>query len=175
MKTMRRVLELYLTTLSEGAGVSFTELLSEAGVERLGIREIFRRGGPHTIATRLTLISERLFSRMPERRTRRLLAAADALVREVTDAIGDGVMLHPPFPTVAPRHGRTIGRPWIINSETIFNLAGTPVTEVPLGLSGGGLPLGVQVVAAPGRDHVAIAVAGELERRLGGWTPPLER
>jgi fatty acid amide hydrolase 2 len=54
----------------------------------------------------------------------------------------------------------------------VFNLAGLPVTQVPLGLGRGGLPLGVQVVAAPERDHVAIAVALELERAFGGWIPP---
>jgi fatty acid amide hydrolase 2 len=30
----------------------------------------------------------------------------------------------------------------------------------------------VQVAAAPGRDHVSIAVAMELERVFGGWVPP---
>ncbi len=175
MKTMRRALELYLAVLTEGAGMSFSELLAEAGVEALGLRDLFRRGGPHTVATRMTIVSERLNSRVPEKRTRRLLAAGESFVREVTDVIGDGVMMHPPFPMVAPRHGRTVGRPWIINATTIFNLAGTPVTEVPLGLSKDGLPLGVQVVAAPGRDHVTIAVAEALERRLGGWVPPLAR
>jgi fatty acid amide hydrolase 2 len=47
-----------------------------------------------------------------------------------------------------------------------------PVTEVPLGLNPDGLPLGVQVVGGPGRDHVSIAVARELERVFGGWVPP---
>ena len=47
-----------------------------------------------------------------------------------------------------------------------------PVTEVPLGLDDAGLPLGVQVAAGIDRDHVAIAVAMELERAFGGWTPP---
>jgi fatty acid amide hydrolase 2 len=54
----------------------------------------------------------------------------------------------------------------------VFNLAGTPVTQVPLGVGERGLPLGVQVVAGPGRDHVSIAVARELERAFGGWVPP---
>jgi fatty acid amide hydrolase 2 len=47
------------------------------------------------------------------------------------------------------------------------------VTEVPLGLDGEGLPLGVQVAAPPGNDHKTIAVALELERAFGGWVPPL--
>ena len=46
------------------------------------------------------------------------------------------------------------------------------MTQVPLGLGERGLPLGVQVAAGPGRDHVSIAVALELERVFGGWVPP---
>ncbi len=53
-----------------------------------------------------------------------------------------------------------------------FNLLGLPVTEVPLGLGRAGLPLGVQVAAGHGRDHVSVAVALELERAFGGWVPP---
>ncbi len=47
-----------------------------------------------------------------------------------------------------------------------------PVTQVPLGLGGEGLPLGVQVAASHGGDHRTIAVALELERAFGGWVPP---
>ena len=54
----------------------------------------------------------------------------------------------------------------------IINVMQFPATQVPLGLSSEGLPLGVQVVAGPGRDHVCIAVAQELERQFGGWVPP---
>jgi fatty acid amide hydrolase 2 len=54
----------------------------------------------------------------------------------------------------------------------MFNLAGVPVTEVPLGVSRRGLPLGVQVAAGMDRDHVSIAIALELERVFGGWIPP---
>jgi fatty acid amide hydrolase 2 len=54
----------------------------------------------------------------------------------------------------------------------MFNLAGVPVTEVPLGLGPTGVPLGVQVAAGRDRDHVSIAVALELERVFGGWIAP---
>jgi len=76
--------------------------------------------------------------------------------------------------TVAPRHGRTVGRPWWIGHMVPFNLAGLPVTQVPLGLNPAGLPLGVQVAAGRDRDHATIAVALELERAFGGWVPPPE-
>jgi fatty acid amide hydrolase 2 len=61
---------------------------------------------------------------------------------------------------------------WLLTPAAVFNLAGLPVTEVPLGLADNGLPLGVQVAAGPDRDHVSIAVALELERVFGGWVPP---
>jgi amidase len=35
-----------------------------------------------------------------------------------------------------------------------------------------GLPIGVQVVARPWRDHVALAVAQVIEGTLGGWQVP---
>jgi amidase len=41
-------------------------------------------------------------------------------------------------------------------------LLGAPSVSVPVGVSAEGLPLSVQVVAAPGRDRLALAVAGVL-------------
>ena len=79
------------------------------------------------------------------------------------------MLLHHPHPRVAPRHGATIGRAWVITPAAVFNLLGLPVTQVPLGLNPRGLPLGVQVAAADGDDHLTIAAALELERRFGGW------
>ena len=99
---------------------------------------------------------------------------AESLASELKDAIGDGVLLHPAYPRTAPRHGRTVGRPWLLTPSAVFNLAGVPVTEVPLGLTPRGLPIGVQVAASPGHDHLSIAVALELERVFGGWVPPPE-
>jgi hypothetical protein len=73
---------------------------------------------------------------------------------------------------VAPRHGRTVGKAFWPQPMGLFNPAGLPVTEVPLGLNERGLPLGVQVAAGPGRDHVTIRVAQELEKAFGGSVPP---
>jgi fatty acid amide hydrolase 2 len=109
---------------------------------------------------------------MPPARNAKMIEAGKRLTHELDEVIGDGVLLHPPFPRVAPRHGGTIGRPWVLANTAVFNLTGMPVTEVPLGLGSKGLPLGVQVVGRHDRDHVTIAVALELERAFGGWVPP---
>jgi len=52
------------------------------------------------------------------------------------------------------------------------NLTGWPAAVVRAGTSPEGLPIGVQIAAKPWREDVALAVAGVIEDKLGGWTPP---
>jgi amidase len=54
---------------------------------------------------------------------------------------------------------------------TPHSLTGWPCAVVRAG-SSGPLPIGVQVVAGPWQDQVALAVAALIERELGGWQPP---
>ena len=157
LKSWRRAVLPYLVTLQAGAGSTTIALLEEAGLARPTWRTLLRRGGPHTLPTRITLATE-LLPPVGEAQQRRLLAAGRRLAAELEEVVGEGVLLHPAHPRVAPRHGSTV--------------AGMPATEVPLGLTARGLPLGVQVAAGRGRDHVSIAVALELERAFGGWVKP---
>ena len=55
---------------------------------------------------------------------------------------------------------------------TIHNLLGWPGVAVPAGTSAEGLPVGVQVVAAPWREDICLAVAQEIESLMGGYQPP---
>ena len=172
LRSWRRALLPYLVTLQTGAGQTTLELLAAAGEEVPTWGSLVRGGGPHLLQTRLTLATEML-PPMSETRQRRLIETGRAIAAELVDAIGDGVLLHPAQPHVAPRHGTTIGRGWLLTFCAVFNLPGVPVTEVPLGLDCKGLPLGIQVAAGRDRDHVAIAVAMELERVFGGWVAPV--
>jgi fatty acid amide hydrolase 2 len=174
LKQLRRALELYLAVLGDGADVALAELVAESGV-RPGPRALaaaLRGRGPHTPVLLITLLAEQVKDRVPQSRVRRAVAAARSLREEVVALIGDGLLLHHPHPRVAPRHGATVGRPWVLTPTAVFNLLGLPVTQVPLGLGSQGLPLGVQVVAAPRNDDLTIAAALELERRCGGWVSP---
>ena len=54
----------------------------------------------------------------------------------------------------------------------VYNLTGWPVAVVRGGTSPDGLPTGVQIVARPWREDVALAVAQHLENELGGWQRP---
>jgi fatty acid amide hydrolase 2 len=109
------------------------------------------------------------------RAAQRLVDAAQRANDSLVETIGEGVLLYPPFPRLAPKHRHTLGQPWLATNTAIFNMYGLPATQVPLGLTDAGLPLGVQVAAAPDNDHVCFAVARELEDALGGWVDPARR
>jgi amidase len=53
-----------------------------------------------------------------------------------------------------------------------YNLTGFPAAVVRCGSSPEGLPIGVQLVARPWEDHVALALAQRIEEAFGGWKPP---
>jgi len=156
----------------EAGGTSLDETLGGGERTRLG-REIARlalRRSPYSYPPLFMLALERLGRARP-RWVRRQAERGAALRAQLDDLLGeDGVILYPSGRSVAPRHGPTA--PLNFRFFGIFNALELPVTQVPLGLSAEGLPLGVQVVAGRGRDHLTIAAALELERALGGWLPP---
>jgi amidase len=53
-----------------------------------------------------------------------------------------------------------------------YNLTGWPAAVIRGGTSPEGLPIGVQIVARPWREEVALVVAQHLETVLGGWQRP---
>ena len=55
---------------------------------------------------------------------------------------------------------------------TIYNLLGWPGLSVRAGTSADGLPVGVQVVAAPWREDIALALALKIETLMGGYQKP---
>ena len=55
---------------------------------------------------------------------------------------------------------------------TPYSLTGWPAATVRCGSGPGGLPIGVQLVAGPWRDDVALAAAALLEREMGDLPGP---
>jgi len=105
----------------------------------------------------------------------RLLRRWDAFRAEMLQfAERYDLVLCPVFAEPARRHGdvKREGEPDPTSFTTPFSLTGWPVATVRAGTSAGGLPIGVQLAAAPWRDDVALAAALELERALGGSRPP---
>lgn len=90
-------------------------------------------------------------------------------VFEQTDVLLSPVNAHPALP-----HGTsTAGSNFLGFSYTMtHNLTGWPGAVVRCGTSASGLPIGVQIVAPPWREDLALAVALRLEQQLGGFEPP---
>jgi amidase len=85
---------------------------------------------------------------------------------------GYDVLLSPVATTVAPPHGT--GDASAFGYTQYFSLTGWPCAVVPGGWDGG-LPLGLQIVARPLREDVALRVAAFVEAELGGWRAPPAR
>ena len=79
------------------------------------------------------------------------------------------VIITPAMALPAQPHGESEGS---IAYTLTYSLVGYPAVIVRVGTTPDGLPVGVQVVARPWRDDVALAVAAFLEARFGGWQPP---
>jgi Asp-tRNA(Asn)/Glu-tRNA(Gln) amidotransferase A subunit family amidase len=91
------------------------------------------------------------------------------------------VLLCPVASIPAFRHGE---RSWTIDGHDVayldavrhtqwFNVLAAPAAVVPVAKSPEGLPIGVQIVARPYEDEVALAIAGVLDKAFGYKPPPL--
>ncbi len=94
---------------------------------------------------------------------------------------GHPVLLCPVASIPAFRHGE---RKWTVEGHTVeyldavrhtqwFNTLAAPAAVVPVGRSPEGLPIGVQVVARPFEDEMALGIAGILDAVFGYRVPPL--
>ncbi|XP_069842202.1 fatty-acid amide hydrolase 2 isoform X2 [Dendropsophus ebraccatus] len=103
----------------------------------------------------------------------KMIQKAKNLKEEINSLLGfNGILLYPSHSKIAPKHNEPLAVPFNFAYTGIFNVLGLPVTQCPLGLSEGGLPLGIQIVSSPYNDHLTLALAQHLEKSLGGWTPP---
>jgi amidase len=91
------------------------------------------------------------------------------------------VFLCPVASVPAWRHGE---RMWAIKGREVayldavrftqwFNVLGAPAAVVPVGRSQEGLPIGVQIVARPFEDEVALGVAAVVDAAFGYRPPPM--
>ncbi len=94
------------------------------------------------------------------------------ILRDFTEAFRQvDALLTPTAPSAAFAQGENMDDPVKMYLNDVFtvpaNMAGIPGISVPAGLSGDGLPLGLQVLARPFDEETAFAVAGSLERAAG--------
>lgn len=90
----------------------------------------------------------------------------ELLRRQFSALVGDGVAVCPIFPTTAPRHGWSGMVLHTASFQTWVNLAGLPGLTVPVGWNGRGMPVGVQLVAAPGGEMTLLAAGMAVQQAL---------
>jgi Asp-tRNA(Asn)/Glu-tRNA(Gln) amidotransferase A subunit family amidase len=109
-------------------------------------------------------------------------AQRDDIRSEILSQLKDvPILLSPVSSTPAFRHGQGTYRP---GSEHCYrdtmrysqwlNLAGFPGASVPIALSSGGLPIGVQVIGRPHEEELVLAIAERIEQARGPWQAPPE-
>ena len=82
------------------------------------------------------------------------------------------LLVSPVLPGPAVRHGETLSADYGDTYSEVHNLTGWPAVTVRAGTSPDGLPIGVQLVAHPWREDVALAAARVVEAATGGWRAP---
>jgi fatty acid amide hydrolase 2 len=172
----RRLLEqagdAWFAALQSVGGPAFSELLADGGPFRLEV-EVLRTlvgAGRYSWPALFFSIGER-FGRRSEARLRQALKETRRFVRSFEDLVGvEGVLVTPTHPRIAPRHRGAVLRPLDFLYTAAFNVLRVPVTSAPAGLESG-MPVGVQLAAARGCDHLTIAAASALESALGAWCP----
>ncbi|XP_076642846.1 fatty-acid amide hydrolase 2-like isoform X1 [Halictus rubicundus] len=114
-----------------------------------------------------------MFEKLPKGYRHKMTCKIVSLKKQFEDVLGDnGVLIYPSFITAA--HYRYLMYPRVANYTymMLYNVLGLPVTQCPMGLNSKGLPIGIQIIANAGNDHLTIAMAKEIDRAFGGWQQP---
>ncbi|XP_045774675.1 fatty-acid amide hydrolase 2-like [Maniola jurtina] len=151
----------------------FAALLTDNQGEANGLAELGKKivgASEFTLAAIIKLLDDQVMPAVPA-------AWADDLTQQLRDDLietlgSDGVLLFPSAPTPAPYHYAAYLRPFNFALWGIFNALKFPAAQVPLGLNSDGLPLGIQVVAAPQNDALCVAVADHIGKLFQGYVPP---
>uniref|UniRef100_A0A1B0CN79 Amidase domain-containing protein n=2 Tax=Lutzomyia longipalpis TaxID=7200 RepID=A0A1B0CN79_LUTLO len=110
---------------------------------------------------------------LPAGNVQKIEATTRACGNAIKELLGDdGVLLVPSAPSPASFHYAPLVQIYKFSYWSLFNCLHLPATQIPLGLDSRGLPLGLQIVAAPNCDRLCLAVAEEIENSLAGWKPP---
>jgi amidase len=149
--------EIYLGLFTADGGAGIESVLKEAGTQRIHplmqrVLELQRQGGK-SVAELAALVGR-----------------WDAFRREMLSFMSNyDVLLCPVCSFAGMVHGSTYDRLSCFSYTMTSNLTGWPAAVVRGGTAQNGLPVGVQIVARPWREDVALAVAQVLQEALGGW------
>lgn len=172
LPSMKKALDIWAAMLSDAAAQHYPEILGSEGRPIRPMWELLKGCVGRSNFTAIALLIAGLdgLTGRFESHIRKLLQAGTQLRGELDAALGDrGILLHPPYGRPAPLHWDAVRTPFSPAHTAIFNVMENPVTCLPVAWSRKNLPISVQVVAAPGNDHLTVAAAAALEEDFGGW------
>ena len=156
--------------LSQATESAFTLMTADGGATLLRVLDQWSTDSAHselrTALERLTPMPAGEFTALLERIDRARAAMLPFLDRF-------DLIISPVNVELAVPHGTAEARVYPGLSYTVvYNVAGWPAGVVRAGSSAAGLPIGVQVIAAPWREDLVLAALTHLETVFGGWKPP---
>lgn len=171
---LKNSVQIWAGMMEEAADTSFSQRLFVGENDNLFHKwiSLLLQRSPHTVPALALASIEAISARLPSRMSA-FVAEGRKLRGRFSELLdGNTLLFFPSHAMVAPRHSRSIVTPWKWSYTAIINTLLLPATQVPLGLSSSGLPLGIQVIAKQGNDAKTIGMAVELEKEFGGWVPP---
>ena len=171
---LKESFQIWSSMLSDAGGKTFEELMFQGRNMHLGFEIIryFLGQSEFTLPGLGLAILEKV-PKMFSNDSNKYLELGMKLKSDLMENLGKNtILLYPSYSCTAPYHNEPIFKTFDWVYTAIFNVMELPSTQVPLGLSKEGIPLGLQVVSNKGRDLLTIAIAEELEKEFGGWVPP---
>ena len=157
---MEQTYEIYLGLFTADGGAGIESLLQEVGTHRI-----------HPLMQRVLELQHQGSKSVAELGA--LVGRWDAFRRRMLAFMSNyDAWLCPVCSFAGMTHGSTYDRLPCFSYTMTSNLTGWPAAVVRGGVTQNGLPVGVQIVARPWREDVALAVAQFLQNTLGGWQRP---
>ena len=154
--------EIYLGLFTADGGAGIESLLKDVGTTRV-----------HPLMQQVLDLQHQGAKSVAE--LGELVGRWDAYRRQMLSFMSNyDALLCPVCSFAGMEHGSTYDRLSCFSYTMTSNLTGWPAAVVRSGTTQKGLPIGVQIVARPWREDMALAVAQGLQEALGGWQrPPL--
>ncbi|CAL7952048.1 unnamed protein product [Xylocopa violacea] len=127
----------------------------------------------HTISTISFSLIRWIWSKFPKSYGQAVTEKKIALEKQFEELLGEnGVLIYPTFVSSSGYLYQSFPKTLNFTYVMIYNVLGMPATQCTMGLGKRGLPVGLQIIAKRGNDHLTIAVAQEIEKAFGGWQIP---
>ncbi len=160
--SIEQTYEIYVELFTADGGAGIEALLKEVGTTRV-----------HPLMQQVLEMQRQGEKPVPE--VGELVGRWNTFCRDMLRFMADyDAWLCPVCSRVEMEHGSTYDRLSSFSYTMTSNLTGWPAAVVRGGTAQNGLPIGVQIVAQPWREDVALALAKVLENSLGGWRAPGE-